>query len=74
MGARNERRQYTPQKTIEKRAAAELFDRHPRTLKRWSEDKRTGFPQFHKIRGQDYVYEDELVEFIALNPGLRTGP
>jgi hypothetical protein len=45
------------------KVARERYSRHPRTLKRWSEDPALKFPKFKTINGRNYLDDAELDVF-----------
>ena len=41
------------------------YNRHPKTLERWEDDPKMGFPKSREIRGRYYYAEDELDAYDA---------
>jgi hypothetical protein len=65
------------------KVARERYNRHPRTLERWSKDPKLNFPQFKTINGRNYLDDAELDRFdrdctrrlaSELPPKVRTSP
>ena len=41
------------------------YNRHPKTLERWEDDPKMGFPKSREIRGRYYYDESELDAYDA---------